>query len=130
MATVVLSIAAAGILLPFSSGAAVRAEGNRRALASILAADLMEEIIGMGFEQIIAACDEYVETVESQGHIEGADGVEFTDSKYAKFSRTASWKYKFMPEASEAASARFILVTVKVYYSGKEIVKVDRLVGK
>ena len=39
MATVVLSIAAAGVLLPFTSGARVRAEGMRRTLGAKLASD-------------------------------------------------------------------------------------------
>ena len=53
IATVVLGIAAAGVLLPFTSGATVRAEGMRRTLAAKLASDLMEEIIGTEFDQII-----------------------------------------------------------------------------
>ena len=131
MATVVLGIAAAGVLLPFTAGAAARAEGNRRTLASMLAADLVERIVRTGFDKIaadiVAGYDGYS---EAQGHIKDAGEVEFIDSKYANFSRTASWDYKFMPEASDATSARFILVTVKVYYNGKEIVKVDRLVSQ
>lgn len=131
MATVVLGIAAAGVLLPFTAGAAARAEGNRRTLASMLAADLVEQIISTGFDSIDAnIVAGYYGYSEAQGHIEDADGVEFIDSKYANFSRTASWRYKPMPGESGATSARFILVTVKVYYSGKEIVKVDRLVGR
>ena len=131
MATVVLGIAAAGVLLPFTAGAAARAEGNRRTLASMLAADLVEQIISTGFDRIDAnIVADYYGYSEAQGHITDAGGVEFIDSKYANFSRTASWDYKFMPEASDATSARFILVTVKVYYNGKEIVKVDRLVSQ
>lgn len=132
MATVVLGIAAAGILLPFTAGAAARAEGGRRTLASMLAADRLEQIIGMGFDSIDAniVAGNYGYS-EAQGHITDAGGVvEFIDSKYANFSRTASWDYKWMPEASDAASARFILVTVRVYYNGKEIATVNRLVGK
>jgi len=131
MATVVLGIAAAGVLLPFTAGAAARAEGGRRMLASKLAGDLVEQIIWRGFDNIDAnIVDGYDGYSEAQGHIEDADGVEFIDSKYANFSRTASWEHKFMPEASGAASPRFILVTVSVYYSGKEIATVNRLVGK
>ena len=131
MATVVLGIAAAGVLLPFTAGAAARAEGGRRMLGSKLAADLVEQIIGTGFDSIDASivADDYGYS-EAEGHVKDAGGVEFTDSKYAKLSRSASWDYKWMPEESGAASARFILVTVKVYYKGTEIVKVDRLVGR
>jgi len=127
MATVVLSIAAAGVLLPFTSGASVRAEGNRRTLASMLAADLVEQIMRTDFDQMIASYDGYV---EAQGEVKDAGGVEFTDSRYANFSRTASCEYVWRPEESGAASARFILVTVSVYYSGKEIVRAKRLVGR
>ena len=76
MATVVLSIAAAGVLLPFTGGAAVRAEGRRSTLASKLAADLVEQIIRTDFEQIVTAYDGYA---EAQGHVKDAGGVVFTD---------------------------------------------------
>jgi len=51
MAVVVLGIAAASLLLPFVSGAAVRAEGINRTLAARLASDLMEEIVNTPFDQ-------------------------------------------------------------------------------
>ncbi len=127
MATVVLGIAAAGVLLPFTAGAAARTEGGRRTLASGLAAELVEQIVRTDFDQIIAGYDGYV---EAQGHVKDADGAEFTDSRYAKFSRSASCEYVYMPEESGAASPRFILVTVGVYYSGKETATVNRLVGR
>jgi hypothetical protein len=127
MATVVLGIAAAGVLLPFTSGAAARAEGGRRTLASSLAAELVEQIIRTDFDQIVAVYDGYV---EAQGHVKDAGGVEYSDSRYAKLSRSASCDYVYMPEESGAASPRFILVTVSVYYNGKEMATVNRLVGK
>jgi len=127
MATVVLSIAAAGVLLPFTSGEAVRVEGTRATLAAKLAGDLMEQIIRTPFERTVADYDGYI---EAQGDVKDADGVVFTDSKYAKLSRRASCEYVYMPQESGAASARFILVTVRVHYSGKEIAAVRRLVSQ
>jgi len=127
MATVVLSIAAAGVLLPFTSGEAVRAEGIRATLGAKLAGDLMEQIIRTPFDQIIAGYDG---CAEAQGLVKDAEGVVFTDSKYAKLSRTADCEYVYMPQESGAASPRFILVTVRVHYSGKEIAAVRRLVSK
>lgn len=127
MATVILGIASAGVLLPFTGGVAARAEGGRRTLASKLAGDLVEQIIRTDFDLIIAEHDGYVET---QGQVKDAAGIVFSDSKYANFSRSASCALKYMPEESGAASPRFILVTVKVYYKGIEIVKVDRLVSQ
>ena len=54
MATVALSIAAAGVLLPFASGARVRAEGMNRTLGAKLASELMEEIVSTPFDRIMA----------------------------------------------------------------------------
>ncbi len=127
MATVVLSIASAGVLLPFTSGEAVRVEGARRTLAAKLAGDLTEQIITTGFDRIVADYDGYVET---QGGVKDVSGAVFTDSNYAKFSRAASCAYVYMPQESGAVSPQFILITVRVYYSGREIATVNRLVAK
>ena len=100
MATVVLGIAAAGVLLPFTSGAAVRVEGMRRTLGAKLAADLMEEIISAPFDQIVAGYDGYA---EPQGQVKDASGT---------------------------GELKFIRVTVRVYYSGKQIAIINRLVSE
>jgi len=127
MATVVLSIAAAGVLLPFTSGEAVRAEGIRATLGAKLAGDLVEQIMRTPFERIVGDYDGYT---EAQGLVKDAEGVVFSDSKYAKLSRRANCEYVYMPQESGAASPRFILVTVRVHYSGKEIAAVRRLVSQ
>jgi len=127
MATVVLGIAAAGVLLPFTSGAAVRAEGMRRTLAAKLASDLVEEIMQTAFDDIVASYNGYT---EGQGHIKDASGVEFSDPHYVRLSRNASCEYVYMPEESRAASPGFILITVTVYYDGKELASVKRLVSE
>ena len=120
MATVVLGIAAAGVLLPFTSGAAVRAEGMRRTLAAKLASDLMEEIIGSPFDNIVANYDGYA---EPQGQVKDASGAVFTDLNYANFSRGARYEY-------DASQPFFIIVTVWVKYNGNEIVSLSRLISK
>ncbi len=127
MATVVLSIVAAGVLLPFSSGTAVRNEGIRRTLAAKLAADLVEEILREPFERIVPEYNGYVET---EGHVRDASGTEFAGPRYAKFSRQASCEYVYVPQESGAADPQFILITVQVYYDGKEMARVDRLVSR
>ena len=119
IATVVLGIAAAGVLLPFTSGVSVRAEGARWTLAAKLASDLMEEIIKTPFNQIVTSYN----YTESQGQVKDASGAVFTDSNYTNFSRTAicePWH----------GSDYFILVTAKVYYSGKQIAIINRLISK
>lgn len=127
IATVVLGIAAAGVLLPYTSGAAVRVEGMRRTLAAKLAGDLMEDVISAPYDQIVALYDGYAET---QGQVEDATGTVFTDSNYSKFSRDVSCEYVYVPQESGTAAPKFIRVTVRVYYSGKQIATINRLVSE
>ncbi|MFQ6035195.1 MAG: prepilin-type N-terminal cleavage/methylation domain-containing protein [Sedimentisphaerales bacterium] len=129
MATVVLGIAAAGVLLPFTSGARVRAEGMRRTLAANLASDLMEEIIRTEFDQIITKYGTYAEL---QGHIisDFFTKAEFTDPMYANFSRDASCTYVYVPQQSGSVESNFIRVTVRVYYNGSQIATINRLISK
>jgi len=116
MATIVLGIAAAGVLLPFTSGARVRAEGIRRTLAANLATNLMEQIINTPFEQIKA---EYPEE-------------KFTDPMYASFSRGASCVNVDVPVSAGSYSkdVEFILVTAWVKYNGSEMAVINRLISK
>jgi len=126
VATVVLGIAAAGILLPFTSGAAVRAEGMRRTLGAKLAGDLMEEIISTPFEEILADYDGYA---EPQGQVKDVSGTVFTDSNYTNFSRDVSCEYVRVPQESETGEPKFIRATVRVYYSGEQIAIINRLIS-
>jgi len=127
MATVVLGIAAAGILLPFTSGAAVQAEGTHRSLGAKLASELIEQIISSPFNQIVANYNGYV---EPKVQVKDAGGVIFTDPKYTNFSRSVSCEYVYVPQQGGATEPIFIRVTVRVYYSGKQIVTINRLVSK
>jgi len=130
LAVVVLGIAAAGVLLPFVSGAAVRAEGARRTLAAGLASDLMEQIIRTPFDQIVAGYNNYAEL---QGQVKDATGTVFADPKYANFSRNVTCAYVAaspQPAPSDPAQCNFILVMVQVDYSGKETATIRRLVSK
>ncbi|MHC4558901.1 MAG: type IV pilus modification PilV family protein [Planctomycetota bacterium] len=127
MATVVLGIAAAGVLLPFTSGATVQAEGMRRTLGAKLASDLLQEIVNTPFNQIIAGYGSYS---EAEGQVKNAGGVVFTDSNYARLSRNSICNYVYVPQESGTGVSKFILVTVRVFYSGKEIAIISRLVSE
>lgn len=122
MATVVLGIAAAGVLLPFVSGASVRAEGVHRTLAAKLAGDLMEQIVRT---PVIGTY-----TPELKGQIKDATGAVFTDLNYANFSRDAICQNVYVPQESGTGQPRFILATVRVYYNDKEIAVISRLISK
>ena len=129
IATVILGIAAAGILLPFTSGQVVRAEGVHRTLGAKLAADLMEKIVNTPFNQIVAGYN----YSEPKGQVKDSAGVSFvsTDLNYANFSRDVSCSEVYVPgESGTWQSKLFILATVKVYYSGKQIVIINRLISK
>ena len=127
MATVVLAIAAAGLLLPFTSGLAVRAEGQHKTLASKLAADLMERIVNTPFDDIVINYN----YSEAQGQVEeDASGTIFSDPAYAGFSRDASCDYFYMPQEAETTDAEFVLAAVRVYYKGREVAVIKRLISE
>ena len=127
IATVVLGIAAAGLLLPFTTGATIRAEGMRRTLAAKLASDLMEQIINTPFDQVVDNFDGYA---EPQGQVTDATGAVFTDANYANFSRDATCAYVYVPQESGTEDARFVRITVRVFYSGKQMAIINRLISK
>ncbi|MHC4120026.1 MAG: type IV pilus modification PilV family protein [Planctomycetota bacterium] len=126
MALTVLGIAAAGVLLPFTSGARVRAAGNRRTLGAKLASDLMEEIVDTSFDQIVTLYN----YSEPQGQVRDAGGQIFADSNYADFSRDVSCEYVYVPQENGAGDANFVRATVRVYHKGMLIATINRLVSK
>ena len=125
LATVVLGFAAAGVLLPFVSGASVRAEGMQRTLAAKLASDFMDKIVLTPFEQIIDTYDGYSEL---QGQVTDSAGVVFTDFNYSNFSRDVSCESVYVTQETGSGEAKFILATVRVYYQGSEIIALKRLI--
>jgi hypothetical protein len=127
MAVAVLGIAAAGVLLPFSGGARVRAEGSRRTVAVKLASDLTERIVNTPFDQIISTYDGYS---EPQGQVKDADGVVFADAHYDNFSRDASCQQVYVPQESGGEDPIFIRATVRVYYRGRTIATINRLISE
>lgn len=123
IAVVILGFACSAVVLPFTSGASVRVEGNRRTLAAKLAADLTEQIINTPFAEIQ---DTYGDYHEDQGRMKKADGSFFAGSIYNKFSRKAictNW-----PQVNP--DNRFILVNVRIFYKGSQIAAVKRLISK
>ena len=127
MAVMVLGIAAVSLLLPFISGAAVRAEGINRTLAARLASDLMEEIVNTPFDQIV---DSYNGYSEPQGQVKDASGIVFTDPNYNRFSREVICQYVYVPQESGTESPKYIRVTVQMNYDGRQIATINRLVSR
>ena len=126
MAVVVLGIAAAGLLVPFSSGGQLRAEGMHRTLGARLASHLMEQIVQTPFDQIM----NYDGYTESEGQVKDAAGGTFSDLHYAGYSREVSCRYVYVPQESGTTQPVFIRVTVRVDWSGDNIVEINRLVSR
>ena len=127
LATVILGIAAAGVLVPFASGTKVRTEGVQRTLAAKLAADLMEEIVITPFGQIISTWDGYTEL---EGQLRDASGAFFTGSNYARFSRDVLCEEVYVPQESGSGQSKFIRANVRIYYKGNEIANISRLISE
>jgi len=126
MAVVVLGIAAGGVLLPYVSGASVRAEGERQLLAGKLASDLLEEVVATDFNAIISNYN----YSESQGQVRDSQGNVYSGSEYAGFSRRVTTEMVRVSGEDTAFGAKFILTTVRVYYKGSEVVCLRRLISK
>ena len=133
LAVVLLSMAAAGVLLPFAGGAVVRAEGSQRTLAAKVASDLMEEIISEDFDVIVGRYNFF----EAEGQMKararldqrrGLPLINLTDPIYADFSRSVSSAYVYVPQESGAEQSKFILVTIRVYHKDIEKVVLKRLI--
>ena len=129
LALVVLMIAAAGLILPFASSAAVQEQGCSQTIATKLACDLVEQIIAdpNGFNLIKHDYDGYT---EQKGHIKNAAGADFTDPMYADFSREAVCEYCRPLPQQDFGAYNFIRITVRVYQNGLELAEVTRLKSK
>ncbi len=127
LAMVILSMAAAGVLLPFVSGASVQAEGLHKTLAAGLANDLLERVVRTPFTEIVSTWDGHN---EAQGQVKDASGITFTDPIYANFSRDVSCKYIRVAPQGDKVAANFIRVSVRVCYREQQIATVDRLISK
>ncbi|MBW8034662.1 MAG: prepilin-type N-terminal cleavage/methylation domain-containing protein [Planctomycetes bacterium] len=127
IALTVLSVAATGVLIPFSSAASVHAEGMRRTLASKVASDLVEEICATNYDSIIGTWNDYA---EAEGHITmTGSAAEFTGDAYNFFSRWATCKTASIGSDDDATMLG-IWVTVAVDYRGNEIIKLSTLVSE
>lgn len=129
MAIVLLGLAAAGVLLPFSTGASAQAQGLRLTLAAKLANDLMERIIATPPGQIMATWDAYA---EAEGQVKDAGGAVFTDPIYANFSRRVTCHEDvYVPQQNgPPRPPDYVLVSVQTSYRGGELASISRLISR
>ncbi len=124
MAMVILGIAASSMILPYITGASVRAEGMRGTLATKLVNGLMEKIINTSYSQVVSSHN----YTENKGQLRNVDGSLITDPMYQNFSRQVTSQYTYVPQESRLGSVKYIVVTVKVFYNGQEKAVARRLI--
>jgi prepilin-type N-terminal cleavage/methylation domain-containing protein len=127
LAMVILGISSVIVLLPFSTGAAIHAEGVHRTLAANLASELMEKVTNTAFEQVVTTFDGYS---EPEGGLRDCHGQLYNSSNYENFSRNVSCNYVYVPQESGDKESNYILVLVRVYYQGGEIATIHKLISK
>jgi prepilin-type N-terminal cleavage/methylation domain-containing protein len=120
MALVILSIAAIGIVQPFSAGAAVQLEGWHRSLTAKLSSDLLEQIVNTEYDQITA---EWTDYSEAKGQVKDSLGNVFTDISYANYSRDVT-----LQQTADLTDIEHQWVTVCVYRDGIKMAELSSLV--
>jgi prepilin-type N-terminal cleavage/methylation domain-containing protein len=134
IAMVILTIAAGGVLIPFSSAASIHVEGSRRTTASRLSSDLLEEITislnnepASTYDGAVATWDAFSEAEGQVMKIRGESG--YTGDVYKYFSRKATCQ-----EASLGSGHNITVlgawVTVTVSFDGREMSTLKTLVSK
>jgi prepilin-type N-terminal cleavage/methylation domain-containing protein len=120
MAMVILSIAAIGIVQPFSAGAAVQVEGWHRSLTAKLSGDLLEEIVNTEYDEIV---NEWTDYSEAKGQVKDSIGNVFTDLSYADYSRDVT-----LQQTAALSNIKHQWITVRVYRNGIEMAELSSLV--
>ncbi len=126
IAVMVLAIAVTGVILPFTAGASISVEGMHRTLGTELADNLMQKIIDTPYDDILSNYN----YIEVQGQVKDYNGVVFTSSNYANFSRQVACQEVRVAQQSSSTESCFIRATVRVSYNGREIVSLTRLIGQ
>ncbi|MFW6133169.1 MAG: hypothetical protein ACOC8F_04675, partial [Planctomycetota bacterium] len=145
LAAAVLAMTVAALTLPFSAAARNAQVGTRRALATALAEDLMEEILAKPFldpdepgepgpdsgepsREHFDNIDDYHGYVESAGEITTSTGEAVTDDGADGLSRDVTAEYVYVSGQDSASDPDFIRVTVRVARAGDPLVTLTRLV--
>ncbi len=127
LASVILVVAAAAILVSFTAGATSGIYSERLGLAYNLASNLMEEIFASDYDKIIVNYDGYMESV---GAIKNANGDVIESPEYANFSRSVACREIYLEDQDALSLPPVILVDVTVAYNGRELVELKGLKGR
>ena len=117
LAISLLTVAAGGILLPFTAGAAIGADAGYRTLGSNLADAMKEQLLSMDYATVLN-WDGYS---EDSGEIKDSKGVVFSDDAYRTLSREVSCDEVYLAQQSGNSDAVIIKIIVNVYRDSKLI---------
>ncbi len=137
IAVTLLAFAASAVSMPYVAGAASRAEGARRTLAAKLAADRLEQLAKIDYDQLWQY-DGYPFELFPGGLEDGNGGflTDPTDPVYSDFTRYSNVvpfrvSNGILEQVMPGADSDFSLVTVTVSYDeGLMNVRLSTLIGK
>jgi len=147
LAAVILAMAIAAIIVPFTAGAQNEQADARRTLATSLAQEMMEEVLSRPFEDPQGSSepgpepeevsrdqfdniDDYDGYFEAVGEVVNMDGQVVDDPAAVGLSRQVSATYVYVSGQDTSEPPTFIRVKVEVHYRGQAVVTLTRLVFK
>lgn len=124
MASALLAMAAAGILLPITAAAAAQTDAQRRVIATRLAADVIEQVAAENFDEIMCP-DEYPITYDTTSPNLEQLGYPLSYKNYKCDIKTNDeYLNKGTPQ-----EVKLILLTVKVYDNNRPMITLKTLIG-
>ena len=128
MAVVVLAVASGSILLPFVSAQLLELESQRRTFALTLASELLSEILVNDYSDVLSIYDGYT---EDAGQLKDSNGNILSGKIYQNLSRKVSCTEVVLAQGSNSdiPGVQGIIVNVKVYYRGDELVSLTGMKG-
>jgi prepilin-type N-terminal cleavage/methylation domain-containing protein len=127
LALMLLGIASASLLLPFTAGATIRKDGLARTMAASLASQQMEKVLGTPFSQIVSTWNN---TTEAAGTLTDAQGNALSGHMYSQMARSITCSPVYASQQSGTLAPCLINVTVTVTYRGAALVSLSRLVAE
>lgn len=148
IAVMILGFSSAGISMLLTASMQQNYLSEKYMLASNLAQDLLDEIMGQPFydpdtpailtpgpdagestRQTFDNVDDYHGLTESAQGLQLPSGSALNSPRIANFSRTATAQYVYMPGQDTQADPTFILVTVQVLEDSEPITELKCLIG-
>ncbi len=145
LAATVLAITVVAITVPFTAAARNEQVNARMVLATVLAEDLLEEILSKPFRDPDGPgsagpepgetgraqfdnVDDYDGYVEAEGGIVDAAGAPVTDAAATGLSRSVTATYVYVGDQDVTLEPSVVRVVVDVRYHGQPLVTLTRLV--